>query len=707
MDGVAPPDPVPGDPPDGREPMVAVPEVLLTSGASTQVYGKVDVVAGSIDTFISQTRKLDLLEGVPVDRREVLGQPFVCEGQWAEAWQQALAPERPRPRQRVVIVVAPRSFGATTFALRLLAEHTDHRTALVKLDPEWNTPSQSRLPLEKEHAYQLDLKDPKTDRPSVDFLNALSVFASHLAAAGSYLVLTVARELWDDRLTTRKGVQVVYLSEPPDAELVVETHLNAAGHAPLAAAIRSFPEVKSSLRGLHALAAVRAASTIALTSQEHERLQEARKSTTHHQSAATGADLSLQDRVAAALSDWREYLDRLFGEVATTHDAAKGSLTLEDRCLLLALAVRQSAPLPTVASTARALQRALSPKDFGNRPDLSPAQSAFAGRGLRRRIQDVGAYVGPHDTVLFDRPAYGRAILEYVWDNYEAMRDCLLAWLVKSTAGESPSDPSVTALSNLVLRHGMTAHLNTLGSIARESHPAVLGSVLHVAVHDEHVGRPAWDVLYRWAEQERYAPAVISATRRVLHDDDANPSTAKRAMVRLRRVAHTTSDLGIRQDVLNTFAELARRPSGAARLTAEVRDWQNSQGSPKSGSLAFLALMTIQEDGMPWLMSDAAPDIDVKRALQDLLGSPDTTAEIIPYLAGWIRTCAPDPTCYGRLRDQLLPVLRSHDVFRASMELWKALADVTTFQGVNAGEDFYKHLVDPRMQPVFSMTDPA
>ncbi|MFF0164179.1 hypothetical protein ACFYRY_42900 [Streptomyces sp. NPDC005263] len=60
----------------------AVPDVLLTNGAATHLYGKVDVVAGSINKFVRQTRKLDLLEGVPVDRGEVLSQPFVCEGQW-------------------------------------------------------------------------------------------------------------------------------------------------------------------------------------------------------------------------------------------------------------------------------------------------------------------------------------------------------------------------------------------------------------------------------------------------------------------------------------------------------------------------------------------------------------------------------------------------------------------------------------------------
>ena len=137
-------------------------------------------------------------------------------------------------------------------------------------------------------------------------------------------------------------------------------------------------------------------------------------------------------------------------------------------------------------------------------------------------------------------------------------------------------------------------------------------------------------------------------------------------------------------------------------------DWQESQASPKSGSPAFLALMPLQDDGLPWLMSDRAPDIDVQRALQDLLGSPDTTAETIPYITGWIRMCAPDPGSYGRLRDQLLPALRGHNMFHAGMELMKALANVTTPPGINPGEDFHQHLVDHRLQPVFSLsTDPA
>ncbi|MFE1201278.1 hypothetical protein ACFW5V_06260 [Streptomyces sp. NPDC058762] len=49
-------------------------------------------------------------------------------------------------------------------ALRLLAEHTANNITVVKLDADWQTPTKGRLPLEKAHAYQLDLKHPENDR---------------------------------------------------------------------------------------------------------------------------------------------------------------------------------------------------------------------------------------------------------------------------------------------------------------------------------------------------------------------------------------------------------------------------------------------------------------------------------------------------------------------------------------------------------------
>ncbi|MGI5401480.1 hypothetical protein ACQEVG_38145 [Streptomyces sp. CA-135486] len=684
---------------------LSVPGVLTPGGNSTfTVNGNPDVVAAYVKNLILETRKRDVLEGVEFDRRGITEQPLVREGQWVDAWEQAIHPDTARLRQRVLIVVAPRSFGSTTFALHLLARHTDSRATLVKLDADWNTPSRGRLPLEEFRAFQLDLKDAVTDRLSADFLDALTKHSEDLEACNSYLVLTVAKELWDDHyLTARIGIHVVHLNQPPPAQPVMEAHLRSSGYPGLVPYVQSLDTTKVSLHDLDAVEAVRAAGTIVMAWQEHERLHRSSLPVMDPLSASAEIDTALEGRVTAALSDWRDKLDILFGEMVTSHGGRDTSLPLEDRCLLLALAVRQSAPMPKVAATARSLQDTIGTTDLGKGVFASPAQAVFAGRGLRRRIMDVGAAVDSHDAVTFDQPGYGRAILAYVWDNYEVMRRPLLEWLVQ--VGDSPNatDPAVNALATLTLRHGSSDYLNNLGSVARNDKSELLSAVMVLAVRDEHVGRLTWGTLYRWAGQQEYGTAVVSTCRRVLRDPAVTPSTAKMAMVRLRRVAHATGDDTIRSEVLEAFRDLAKQPTGTGRLVAEVQTWQQSKTSGKAGGLAFLALMSVNHDGMPWLMSDTAPDIDVERALQALLSDITTASEIIPCLTEWVRTSAADPTAYVRVRDGLIPPLRGQKMFKAGMKLMQALSDLPTIHGVNVAEDFYDHLVDKRVHKVFSL----
>ncbi|NYE44789.1 hypothetical protein [Streptomyces fulvorobeus] len=691
------------------DPHPNAPNLLRIDGASTHLHGEVGVVANVVEELNLQTNthKRDVLEGVEIDRGQLLDQPFVRGPHWDAAWTQALDTVSGRPQQPVLVIVAPRSFGSTTFALRLLAQHTASHVDLVKLDADWSTPTKGRLPLEKEHAFQLDLKHPENDQLSSDFLNALSSHASQLRANGSYLVLTVAQELWrDHRLGKREGVHVVHLREAPDAQKVVEAHLEAYGYERLITALRSYSKAQASLRGLTAVAAERAAHTIVMVWQEHSHLEQSPIS------AHLGEQppMSLEDRLTAALTDWRSELDALFGEMTRLHSHGNPSLTVEDRCLLLALAVQQSAPMPDVARSAqelltRAAGQTSAPSGAGGA--FAAAPSALAGRGLRRRILDVGAGVDGQDKVVFDRPAYGRAVLEYVWDNYDTMREPLLAWLVEAAQTPSLEDPTVSALAELTLRHGTMGYLTTLGKTACAKKPEVLGAVMESAVRNEHIGRLAWEVLYRWAEQDEYAPAVIVLCRRILEDTTVAPSTAKRAMVRLRRIAHTTGERATRELVLAAYTDLAERPVGAARLTSEVREWQQSKGSARGGSLAFLALMAAQDDGAPWLLTQSSLDIDVSRAVHDLLGNPRTVAEIIPRLSTWIRASTTDPVAYGRLRDQLLPALRGHNMFEAGMNLMRELRGISTAEGTSVADDFYHHLVDPRLHPVFPLQDGA
>ncbi|RMB81147.1 hypothetical protein CTZ28_36495 [Streptomyces shenzhenensis] len=677
-----------------------------TGGAATHLHGDVDVVANVVEELILETRKRDLLEGVEFSREMLLAQPFVRGPHWDTVWEQIVNPVTGRPRQPVIVIVAPRSYGSTTFALRLLAEHTADDTATVQLDADWDTPRQGRLPLEKAHAYQLDLKHPENDQVSAEFLNALSKHASHLRNCRSYLVLTVAQGLWTDhRLSDRDGIQVVHLREAPHAQRVVEAHLTAYGYDQLVTSLRSFPKATTSLRGLTAVAAVRAAHTVVMAWKEH--------SHTSSQQSLVQVDgegetqVTLEERIIAALTDWRGELDGRFGETNSLHTHDNPSLTVEDRCLLLALAVQQSAPMPVVTRSAAALLEAIgdTPDAPGAAPGISPALGALAGRGMRRRIQDVGGRVGMQDTVVFDRPAYGRAVLEYVWDNYDVMRKPLLTWLVTTAQNSDPEDHAVAALAELTVRHGTVEYLTTLGELVGSSQPKVLGAVLESAVRNEHVGRLAWEALYGWAEQKSYAPAVIALCRRILEDSSVATSLAKRAMVRLRRVAHKNTDATVVSQVLAAFDDLVQHPTVAQRLVGEVHGWQQGKVSARSGSLAFLALMAVHHDGTPWLVCTPPTEIDVQQAVHDLLSSADTAAEVISRLTDWICSCAGDPSAYTQLRDQLLPALRGHNMFEAGMKLMNELRGISTAEGVSVADDFYNHLVDSRLHTVFPLEE--
>ncbi|MGW5694474.1 hypothetical protein ACWEWX_27075 [Streptomyces asiaticus] len=681
---------------------VPAPQLHKTASAATHLHGDVDVVANVIEKLIWETRKQDLLEGVEFSRKQLSEEPFVRSTHWDTVWKQIINPDTSRPRQPVIIVVAPRSCGSTTFALRLLAEHTADNTTVVKLDADWNTPSKGRLPLEKAHAYQLDLKHPENDQVSADFLNALSKHAANLRACRSYLALTVAQDLWKDhRLSERDGIQVVRLHEAPDAQHVVEAHLKAHGYDQLVTSLRSFPKATASLRGLTAVAAVRAAHTVVMAWKEHTHAQQ---SPVHSNSDGESQE-GLDERITAALTDWRGELDSRFGEMNGLHAHDNPSLTVEDRCLLLALAVQQSAPMPVVGRSAASLLEAIGhvPAATGTAAGFSPAVHALAGRGMRRRIQDVGARVDMQDTVVFDRPTYGRAVLEYVWDNYHVMREPLLTWLVETAKSTEPEDHAVGALAELTVRHGTVEYLATLGELTSRSRPEVLGAVMESAVRDEHVGRLAWEALYRWAEQDSYAPAVIALCRRVLEDSSAATSLAKRAMVRLRRIAHTSDEPTVVSQVLTAYDDLAQHSAVAQRLASEVHGWQRGKLSARSGALAFLALMTVRRNGKPWLVCEPPQDIDVQRAVQELLASPKTTCQIISRLTDWIRSCSADPSTYTQLRDQLLPALRGHNMFEAGMKLMKELRGISTVQGISVADDFYNHLVDSRLHGVFPL----
>ncbi len=660
------------------------------------------------DKIINETRKQGILEGPTRPRHRIKQEPIVREGQWAETWQQALDPAGVRPQKHVVIIVAPRAYGSTTLALHLLARHTDEDTDIVKLDADWKTPKVGRLPAEERHAYQVDLKDPDHDRISADFLTMLEEHAGLLEKLGSYLVLNVAKDLWTDHyVPVQSGIHVVHLNEPPPAQSVVEARLRARKAPGLIAYLHSVDKTKASLSRLDAVEAVRTADSIVLAWREHERLTGS-SFPMDVPSSWSALDAGLAERITSALSDWRDKLDILFGETVSAHGGKDTSLPLEDRCLLLALAVRQSAPMPEVAKAARDLQYIISTDAADGSGFASTTSAAFASRGLRRRVVDAGAGVGTHDEVVFDQPGYGRAVLTYVWDNYEVMREPLLKWLVSGDGGNETNEHVVDAIAALTLRHGNIDHLVQLGSPTYPVKKELLSALLVQAVQDEHIGRQVWSILYSWASVKERATTVVTACRQVLNTPDVTSSQARMAMVRLRRAANSAHESAW-TEALKAFVEQAQHPAGVARLITEVRAWQQSGRSRGAGTAAFLALMSVPGTTTPWLLSDEVPsDVDVKRALQDLLGDFATAPDTINRLTTWISQSATDPETYARVRDGLLPVLRGQKIFKASVSLMQALEHVSVDGETSAANDFWDRLVDPRVRTVIRLNrDPA
>ncbi|MFI9424642.1 hypothetical protein ACIG54_13900 [Streptomyces achromogenes] len=650
------------------------------------------------DKIINETRRQGILEGPTLPRHRIKQEPIVREGQWAETWLQALDPAGLHPRKHVLIIVAPRSYGSTTLALHLLARHTDEDTDIVKLDADWKRPKVGWLPAEERHAYQVDLKDPDHDRVSADFLTMLEEHAALLEKLGSYLVLNVAKDLWTDHyIPVQSGIHVVHLNEPPPAQSVVEARLRARKAPGLIAYLRSVDKAKASLSRLDAVEAVRMADSAVLAWREHERLTDS-SLPMDVSSSWSALDAGLVERITSALSDWRDKLDILFGETVSEHGGKDTSLPLEDRCLLLALAVHQSAPMPVVAKAARDLQRTIG---AGGNGFASTTSAAFAGRGLRRRVVDAGAGVGSQDEVVFEQPGYGRAVLTYVWDNYEVMREPMLKWLM-SGEGSEANEHVVDAIAALILRHGNVDHLVQLGTQAFPVKEELLSALLVQAVQDEHIGRQAWGILYGWASGKERAATVVTACRQVLASPDVTSSQARMAMVRLRRAANSGHESAW-SEALKAFVEQAQHPAGVARLIAEVRAWQQSGRSRGAGTAAFLALMSVPGT-TPWLLSDEVPsDLDVKRALQDLLGDFTTAPDAINRLTAWIRQSATDPGHYARIRDSLLPVLRGQKIFKASVSLMQALEHVSVDGETNAANDFWDRLVDPRVRSVIQL----
>lgn len=681
------------------EPALVADSDLDHSIGSTHFRGAVGaVVLGNVDKLIQETRKRDLLEGNRLDVETVVNRPYVLDPNWqrvseriSSAWQRGTS---------VVIVVSERGFGSTTFSQQLLARQQSGKT-LFELEADWDKPAVGKLPVERSHAYQLDLKDPTHDEPTGLFLDRLVQYAKDLKSCDSYLVITVTTDLWAGfRHWTGEGVTVVDLSTPPPAGEVVEAHLKSDSYSDLVPYAQDLKAIEH-IQGRDAVAAVRAARTIIEQARHHRRSQLPHSVGSAPHADGAALDNDLREKINTALSDWREELDKLFG--AAVEDG--GALSLEDRCLLLALAVRKTAPVAHLDEAGRALCKLLVDSPEAQTELTASPAAIFGGRGLRSRLRGLSAAVDPRDSAVLTKRGYGDAVVSYVWDNYAVTRRPILEWLVDGAGAPGDVATVTETLVTLLTRHSGQDHLNRLRDAAvLAGQPDVLAAVMEAIVHDEHIGRVAWSALYSWATQDNALlhGVVLSACSSVLRKDQSTRTSRQLALVRLRRIVTKATDPKLAQAALDLLSELVRTPDGQAQLINEVTRWQQSR--PSMGELAFLALMELDDSDGPMLLIRTPEGVDVRSGLRRLLTYRDSWPQIVPAVIRWFQTCD-DVDQYTSLRDLVIELLRSGRSFDAGMSLMAQLDSMPAPDDSEAsiGRQVWEGFVDPHLRSAFPL----
>ncbi|MFE6501523.1 hypothetical protein [Kitasatospora sp. NPDC057738] len=660
----------------------------------------VGVAIGQVDRMYQEIRQ-DFLEARGLDRTKLLeSRTFALPSAW-KAVRAQLADALADPEVRVIIMVAPRGYGSTTFVHHVLAHHTPFETKLVELEPDGPRPKVSRIRRERGRAYQLDLKDPHTDHPSTTFLDDLAASVPVLKQVSSTWVLNIAADLWTEQRTwpVAPGVRVVELRSPPEPFAVAERHLTAAGMPWLVPYLRSDTARVhlSSLR--NAVEAVRAAGAVAEQWLEFKRDHSEEASWIEEgklgrpdEAGDNACHPELRTSVENALGDWRTELDGVFAHGGDTG----GALSLPDRCLLLSLALHRVAPAAKISRDARALEDLIAKKDRTHAP--TNLGQVFAGRGLRQRLTALHATVSSQDIAALSRPGYAQAVLTYVWDNYEDMRSVLLEWLISTAPAErAEADKSISALTTLAARHQAPTVLTEIRDTAHESGRSdMCAAVMTRVLKDVGMERAAWARLYDWADDRRLATqsVVVDVAEHVLTAEDPGGRDHRKAMTRLRRVASTSKDQSLLAGVLAVFHRLGHREEGRNLLLSEVLRWREKKAR-RSGKIALLGLMAQFDGPRPWLLGTANEKArtEIDEGLRDLLADPQFEPQAVPAICAWFKTAATDTAAYAAVRNCVVPALGGQSSRDAGIDLFHQVGRLLLPDGTQVGDDLWASLV--------------
>ncbi|GIH65417.1 trypsin-like serine peptidase [Microbispora siamensis] len=609
------------------------------------------------------------LTETPINRINLLqDECFFKPDKWDSLWNTAATCIE---NGEILVISSPQGIGATTFAEHLLAETAPADMQLMRLDPgDWETPTAKALPQKARRAYILDLRDPEHDGPSREFVADLSALASWYKSVRSRLVITVADQLWHGRSSRPiNNLQVISLKEGPDSRQLAEKYIST--QKPELLSVVQLPQVQRHLEGMTAVQAQKAIQTILQVAAENKE-------------NGTDSNANLEDLIVARLDDHHDELDVYFsdssrptltpGGIPNRRADNNQPLSFEDRCLLITLACEKTARFSQIERHSQELINKLNGKKSSDVISI-PAHKALAGAGLRGRLNGIKATISPSEIVTFKRPGFADAAVHYVWNNYASVRRPLMAWLLDLVVDATTDEDSTTALIADLLCSNQDVDFirNDLAKLAVERKQfELLANVVHHAVLDVHMRRRCERLLYDWATRSDMQGVVIEVSRRLLDTDRRSI-----ALRRLRRVADSDQQTPeTTAAILRIFSLLASTSSTRSWFIAQVTEWIQADRSTPAARLAFIALMSADVDGTPWVLSAEANEEDVTRMLGELLSNIEGVGSADKALMQLIEKVGADTVSYDRLMDYIASAVVAHGAIRSLFSLGARLSEI-------------------------------
>jgi hypothetical protein len=606
------------------------------------------LVGGDMRGDDPRRRPADVMHGpartITTAHLEMIDETFVCPGCFAPA-------DATLQSRGLLLLRAKPGWGRETIALKLLHEHC--KGELRKLDAETFLPRSGLPEVEEQHGYVVDALEPRHVRwLRITYLETLS---QHLQKRGALMVMVL-----DYPAPLRGGDFQNYLvdgGEPAPTPAVVGNHLRW--------------QLKPLLENVGDVD--RRASELL----DHEQVGTV---------IAELSSSSASDLVAFATDLAGAYRSsETIGKIVHRHSRSvasrfvewfDGQTDIEQRALVIALAVFQGMPLHIVGRTARLLADRI--REAEN-PDPEHVRRTLFGSPMRERLAAASAEIfsGAETTlygqidvelVRFRNGALGPLVLEHVWDEHEHAHAVVRDWL--RDLGIDP-DPAVRAragaavglLSRREFGH-MQEHVvkpwADYGDFDRQQ--AAVAALLVLSskpVHSGLVRKLILDWLRPYQPTSRRATAIAAlASVRVL--------PLQRTLSELRRAVRDEPELiGPTADALTQLFVL---PESQGPVLAALLSWSSTMRANLRHTAHLAGLWIAKESHVKVATASAEPTWPAMVSLGEetehrvklfgiLCDAPFTSERAYGLIRQWVRLAGRDPNFLPPLRSFLAAVV--------------------------------------------------